>query len=54
MRIERTDYSGLNGFDSRCCAYGVLIAVLSEYKFPDSKGKLNLEFPEGFTPRREK
>lgn len=43
-----------NGFDSRCCAYGVLIAVLSEYRLPDSKGKLNLEFPEGYTPRREK
>ena len=42
----------LNGFDSRCCAYGYAIAVLSEEKFPDTTGALSLEFPEGYVPRR--
>ena len=50
--IERTNYSGINGFDSRCCAYGVALAVLSEVKFPDSSGFLVNCYPEGFTPRR--
>jgi hypothetical protein len=27
--VGRTDYSGLNGFDSRCCAYGVALSVLA-------------------------
>jgi hypothetical protein len=53
-KIHRTDYLGLNGFDSRCCAYGVALAVLCEYKFPDDKAKLTIEFPEGYKPRREK
>ena len=48
----RTNYEGLNGFDSRCCAYGVAIAVLTEMKFPDARGSVTLEYPEGYTPRR--
>ena len=52
-RIGRTDYSGLNGFDSRCCAYGVSIAVLTEYRFPDDKSKLKLDLPEGYKLRKE-
>lgn len=51
-RISKTNYSGLNGFDSRCCAYGVLLAVLTEMKFPNSKGEMMLSFPEGISPRR--
>lgn len=48
----RTDYSRMNGFDSRCSAYGVALAVLSEMRLPDSEGKLSIEYPEGYTPRR--
>lgn len=49
---NRTNFTGLNGFDSRCCAYGVAIAVLTEMKFPDAQGRATLEYPEGYTPRR--
>lgn len=49
---NRTNFTGLNGFDSRCCAYGVAIAVLTEMKFPDAHGRATLEYPEGYTPRR--
>jgi predicted chitinase len=48
----RSDYSGLNGFDSRCSAYGVALAVLTEMRFPDAKSKPTNEYPEGYTPRR--
>jgi len=47
-----SDYSGMNGFDSRCSAYGIALAVLSEMRFPDAQGKINLEYPEGYTPRK--
>lgn len=49
---NRTTDAGLNGFDSRCCAYGVAIAVLTEMKFPDAEGNATLEYPEGYTSRR--
>jgi predicted chitinase len=49
--IANTYNTRLNGFDSRCCAYGYAIAVLSEEYFPDSHGLLNLAFPEGYLPR---
>lgn len=52
-RVGRTDYSGLNGFDSRCCAYDVLIAILTEFNFPDDKNKLTQVLPEGYKPKRE-
>ena len=51
--IGSTTYSGLYGFDSRCCAYGVSVAVLTEFRFHDDKSKLRLDFPEGYKPRRE-
>lgn len=44
--------SALNGFDSRCCAYGVALAVLTEMRFPDAQGTLQLPYPEGYTVRR--
>jgi hypothetical protein len=43
--------AALNGFDSRCCAYGYAVAVLTEEYFPDSRGLLGLAFPEGNSPR---
>ena len=49
--IANTYSTALNGFDSRCCAYGYAIAVLTEACFPDSKGLLALSFPEGNSPR---
>lgn len=49
---DRRDFQGLNGFDSRCCAYGVAIAVLTEMKFPDARGGATLDYPEGYTPRK--
>lgn len=36
-RLHRTDYQGINGFDSRCSAYGVLLAILTELRLPDGK-----------------
>ena len=50
--VGRTDYSGLNGFDSRCCAYGVALAVLSDMKFADATKPNALDYPEGYTARR--
>ena len=42
----------LNGFDSRCCAYGYALAVLTEVQFPNASNVLDLDFPEGYLPRR--
>ena len=42
----------LNGFDSRCCAYGVALAVLSECRFPNEQSASSLWYPEGYEPRR--
>ena len=50
--VKHTNYSGLNGFDSRCCAYGIALAVLSEVLLPDDKGNPTLMFPNDFLPRR--
>ncbi len=53
-KVEVLYDTRLNGFDARCCAYGVALAVLTEIKFSDAI-KLNaLDFPEGYTPRRGK
>jgi predicted chitinase len=49
--IANTYNTRLHGFDSRCCAYGYAIAVLSEEYFPDSRGLPSLAFPEGYLPR---
>jgi len=42
----------LNGFDSRCCAYGVALAVLTEMTFLDAKGAATRWYPEGYEVRR--
>lgn len=42
----------LNGFDSRCCAYGVALAVLTEIRFADEQGDATLWYPQGYTRRR--
>ena len=39
---------GINGFDSRCCAYGVITAVVGDVKFPNPQGALTLSYPEGY------
>lgn len=50
--LSRTNYAGINGFDARCSAYGVSLAVLTETRFPNAQGQVVLEYPEGYTPRR--
>lgn len=50
-RINSLYSSSLNGFDSRCCAYGVALAILTEDKFPDTSGNLTVLFREGYTQR---
>jgi len=51
-RINSLYSSSLNGFDARCCAYGVALAILTEDKFPDPSGNLTISFPEGYTHRK--
>ncbi|MBD9574332.1 M23 family metallopeptidase [Pseudomonas sp. PDM23] len=51
--INTTYSNAMNGFDSRCCAYGYSIAILSEQYFPNAGGQAELPFPEGYTARRE-
>lgn len=51
-RIGSLYHRSLNGFDSRCCAYGVAIAVLTENKFPNASGSLVVDFPEGYKHRK--
>lgn len=51
-RINNTNYRGLNGFDSRCCAWGVALAILTEYRFPDTQGNAVLDYPEGYVKVR--
>jgi predicted chitinase len=50
-RIGSLYHRSLNGFDSRCCAYGVAIAILTENKFPNVSGSLVVDFPEGYKHR---
>jgi hypothetical protein len=50
-RIRNMHYAGINGFDSRCCAYGTALAVLTEMRFPDAQGNPNCWFPEGYARR---
>lgn len=50
--MNRTNYTGINGFDARCIAYGYALAVLTEAKFEDSTGHVALEFPDTNVPRR--
>ena len=49
--VNHTNYSGINGFDSRCSAYGSALAVLSEMGFPTASGTAS-EYPEDYMPRR--
>ena len=51
-RIGSLYHHSLNGFDSRCCAYGVSIAILTENKLPNASGNLVLDFPEGYKHRK--
>ena len=51
-QISNTQYVGLNGFDSRCCAYDYALGVLTEIKFEDSTKKCILDFPSSFPYRR--
>ncbi|GIX23875.1 MAG: hypothetical protein KatS3mg122_1106 [Caldimonas sp.] len=50
--VNRLYSPALNGFDSRCCAYGVALAVLTELRLPDEHGLATLWYPEGYTRRR--
>lgn len=50
--IDRLYSRALNGFDSRCCAYGVAMAVLTDFRLPDAQGAPTVWFPEGYTPTR--
>jgi predicted chitinase len=50
--VNRLYSPALNGFDSRCCAYGVALAVLTELRLPDEHGRVTLWYPEGYTRRR--
>lgn len=51
-QIGNDRYQGLNGFDTRCCAYGSAIAVLTEQKFPDGHNNLANKKPESDQLRR--
>lgn len=51
-RIGSLYHHSLNGFDSRCCAYGVSIAILTENKLPNASGNLVLDYPEGYKHRK--
>ncbi|MBI5271096.1 MAG: hypothetical protein HY856_15620 [Burkholderiales bacterium] len=50
--IDRLYSSALNGFDSRCCAYGVAMVVLTDARLPNAQGASTVWFPEGYTPAR--
>jgi hydroxyethylthiazole kinase len=41
-----------NGYIARCVGFAQVLAVVSEYFFPDAHGAL-LVFPEGYQPRRD-
>lgn len=50
--VNKLYSTALYGFDSRCCAYGVAMAVLTDIRFPDSRGASTMWYPEGYTPSR--
>ncbi|MFC0224911.1 hypothetical protein [Serratia aquatilis] len=52
-KLNDTYSQRLNGFDARCCAYGSALAILTEMKFPDSKGQFTMENPESNQLRRK-
>lgn len=43
----------LNGFEARCVAYGVVLAVTGEHLFPSNNGEL-VSFPDDEILRIEK
>lgn len=45
-KISQTNFTGLNGFDSRCSAYGSALKILTELRFPDARGNTTLMTPE--------
>jgi hypothetical protein len=49
--ISNQNYSGLNGFDSRCCAYGVVLAVVADFRPPNAQDVPNTPYPEGYVKR---
>lgn len=50
--VNNSNYSGINGFDSRCCAYGVCLATLGDLMlFPNAQGQLATIFPESNNKR---
>ncbi|QDL56417.1 M23 family metallopeptidase [Rhodoferax aquaticus] len=49
--VDNINYAGINGFDARCSAYGVALAVLTEMRFASGTG-IALDYPEGYIPRR--
>ncbi|MBO9650690.1 MAG: hypothetical protein J7605_19470, partial [Variovorax sp.] len=51
--VKRTNYTGINGFDARCVAYGYALAVLTEMRFANSSGQIDLFFPDSHSPRRD-
>jgi hypothetical protein len=50
--INNSYSNALYGFDSRCCAYGVALAVLTDLRLPDAQGASTVWYPEGYTPSR--
>ncbi|MET3496975.1 M23 family metallopeptidase [Variovorax boronicumulans] len=50
--VNRINYTGINGFDARCVAYGYALAVLAEIRFPNAAGSAALDFPDANLPRR--
>ncbi|AIY41472.1 hypothetical protein LT85_2314 [Collimonas arenae] len=44
----------LNGFIDRCVPWAQALAVLTDMRFPNVNGVLELDYPEGHEPRREK
>jgi hypothetical protein len=49
--IQNTYSNQLNGFDSRCCAYSVALAVLGDAMLSDAQGQATLLYPEGYKRR---
>jgi predicted chitinase len=43
--------NALNGFDSRCSAYGVVLAIVSELRFPGAGANQFIWYPEGYDRR---
>ena len=53
-QLKHSYSPALNGFVDRCVPWAQALAVLTEMTFPPSSGVVNLDYPEGHVPRREK